>query len=138
MIPTRFIEKEEFDELMNQEDDVIPLFLLAAIPFSVPGPGEEWENFSTLPEVHVLLMNAKEPCLYRDPESKMGFVILPSYAPDTYYTHTQFQEIHPVKGAWGYRLAPSGWEEGDWDWSLNHAIYRFDNGEVPEKWEVNN
>jgi hypothetical protein len=116
---------------MRQEGDVIPLFSLAAIPFVPPRPDEGAVDMSELPLVNVLLVNVSEPCLYRDTEAKMGFVLLPGYSPETTFTYEQFQDVHPLKGAWCYRLAPSYWEEGDSDsYDLDEAIYRFDHGEV--------
>jgi hypothetical protein len=130
-LPTKFIDNDEFEELMNQEDGVIPLFLLAAVPFLVGAPEEEWPILPDLPEVNVLLLNVAEPVLYREASTNKGFVILPGFN-IMEYTYKDFEEIHPVKAAWGYRLAPNGWEEGDWDYGLTSAIYVFDHGEVDE------
>lgn len=124
-IPTRMLEKDEFDELMKQEGNVLPLFKLTAIQFNPPTPDGPSEEFKEPVGVNVLLLNVNEPCLYRDKDANLGFVLMNGYDPDGTFTYQNFQDCHVIKNAWGYRLAPHYWEESVWEYDLDDAIYRF-------------
>lgn len=134
-VPTRFIEKSEFEELMRQEGNVLPLYKLFALPFWPPVADPPMHPQEVI-GINVLLLNVREPCLYRDRENNMGFVILNGYDSEA-LNYANFQDCHVIKGAWCYRLAPAYWEEGDTDYDLTEAFYRFNHGEIP-KWELGN
>lgn len=133
-VPTRFVEPDEFHELMRQEGDVLPLFKLTAVPFEAPTP-EVPSVDAEFVSVNVLLVNVSEPCLYRDRDAKMGFVLMNGYDSDTTFTYENFQDCHIVKNAWYYRLAPAYWEEGDpEEFDLDDAIFCFAPNDTG-KWE---
>lgn len=137
-IPTRFIEKDEFDDLMAQEGNVLPLFKLTALPFNPPTPDGPAMQHPELNYVNVLLVNVAEPCLFRDKEANIGFILMNGYDTDGTFTYENFEDCHTTKGAWAYRLSPSYWDEGDWeDHDLSDAVYRFNHGEIPA-WELGN
>lgn len=125
-IPTRFIDKEEFDELMKLEGNVLPLFKLAAIPFAPPTPehpggGMDYENYKA---VRILMLNVAEPRLYRD-ENKIVFVVLPSFDVVTYAIAS---DAHAIHDAWCYRLTPYNWDNDD---HMAQAAYLFSEGTIP-------
>lgn len=116
MIPTRFIDTKEYERLLSLEESPFTMVhSLDAMDF-IP-PREDRPDYPSVgsDHVHVLFLNAAEPCIYRD-ESQSVVVILPKYDDLSYQT---FQEIHPVKGAWAYRLSPHNWIAEDWD---NHHL----------------
>ena len=122
-IPTRFIEAEEWEELLAlEEGDVIAIFKLTAIPFQPPLPDGE-EPHTPLADnktaVRVMKLPVVEPRLYRDPHKNV-FIIYPSFNTLTY---DDAQDMHPIKGAWCYRFAPSNWDGND---PLKHATYLFE------------
>ena len=119
-IPTRFIEAEEFEELLELEDgDTIPIYKLTAIPFNPPRPIEDGEEEAEpVPEqsIRVMLLPVVEPRLYKDPH-KAVFVVFPSFDNITYEAA---QDMHPVKEAWAYRFTPYHWDGTS---PLVHATY---------------
>ena len=122
-IPTRFIEKEEFEELLAvEEGDTIPLYKLTAIPFQPPRP-DNTDGESPLDggksAVRVMMLPVIEPRLYRDP-NKVMFVVYPSFNTLTY---SDAQDMHPIKGAWCYRFTPYGWDGAE---PLADATYLFE------------
>lgn len=131
-IPTRIIERDEFNELMAQEGDVLPLFKLTAHQFEPPRPDGPVLHHEEIIGVNVLLLNVSEPCIFKDQSAGMAFVLMNGYDSDGTFTYENFQDCHIVKGAWFYRLAPAYWEEGDWDYDLSDAIHRFNHGDIPE------
>lgn len=135
-IPTRLIERDEFNELMAQEGNVLPLFSLTAIAFDPPTPDGPKPDYEVPISMNVLLLNVDEPCLFKDKEANMAFVLMNAYDPEHTFTYENFQDCHIIKGAWAYRLAPSYWEEFDTDFDLDEAIYCFNHGEINEWKEV--
>jgi len=124
-VPTRFIEEDEFRELMKIEGEVIPAFKLVAIPFNPPAPGKPEPDYRDYKAIRVLLMNVAEPRLYRDPHGVI-FVVLPSFDDLTF---EQAQEAHPIKdGVWCYRFTPYSW---DADSDIYDAAYLFPESELP-------
>lgn len=123
-IPTRLIEQEEFQELLAvEEGDTIPIFKLTAFPFNPPLPdGEGWpehEHPRAPAAVRVMLLPVVEPRLYRDPNKNM-FVVFPSFETMEY---EDAQDMHPMTGAWCYRLTPYHWDESSSP--LKDATYLF-------------
>lgn len=131
-VPSRLIDREEFNELMKQEGDVLPLFSLTAIPFDPPRPGGPTADYEAPIAMNVLLVNVNEPCMFKDKEAGLAFVLMNGYDTEGTFTYENFQDCHIVKGAWGYRLAPNYWDEFDTDFDLDDAIYRFNHGEINE------
>ena len=123
-VPTRFIEENEFAELMKIEGDTIPLYKLVAIPFAPPTPDEP-DHTEDYPAIRVLFLNVSEPRLYRD-RHKVVFVVLPGFADLDF---EQARDAHPVKdNVWCYRLTPYTW---DTDSDLVLAAYLFPEDTVP-------
>lgn len=127
-IPTRLIEAEEFERLMEVEDgDTIPVYKLTALQFEPPRPladGEAPPEPTPEQSVRVMLLAVVEPRLYRDP-SKNIFVVFPSFETLDY---AAAQDLHPIKGAWAYRFAPYHWDKGS---PLAHATYLVREEDVP-------
>lgn len=123
VMPTRFIEKEEFKELIAvEEGNTITIHKLTAIQFQPPLPeGDDWPAVDDYPEslsIRIMLLAVSEPRLYRD-ERGVTFVVLPSFETLTYEAA---QDCLPVKGAYCYRLAPYEWDNR---LPLKDAIYVF-------------
>jgi hypothetical protein len=131
-IPTRFIDDEEFHELMRQEGDVLPLFKLSALPFNPPRPGDPYPDPEEV-SVNVLLVNVAEPCLYRDKDMDMAFILMNAYDQDETFTYDNFQDCHIIKRAWAYRLSPAYWQELDPhdEYDLDDAVYCFAPSDIP-------
>lgn len=119
-IPTRFIDKAEYDKLINMEPSYIMIHQLDAMDFVPPTNGKPDPDSITSEHVHLLFLNATEPCIYWDKEQGGPFVILPKHDELTYEV---LQEIHPVKGSWAYRLSPHNWDERNWE---NHDLQYTD------------
>lgn len=126
-IPTRFIDKDEFTTLMDLEGDTIPLFKLAAVPFSPPtpeepnGPIDYNKNYQT---IRIMMLNVLEPRLYRD-DNKVVFIVLPGYEALTYEVAS---DIHPHHEEWCYRFSPYSW---DGEEHMADATYLFKPDTVP-------
>lgn len=126
MAATRFIEEQEFHELIAIEGDTLPLYKLTAIPFKPPTPdGEDMPDYHDYKSViRVMLLNVKEPRLYKD-KNKVVFLVLPSY--DT-VTYDVANECHPVKDAWCYRFSTYGWDKS---YDLDAAVYLTSEAALP-------
>lgn len=125
--PTRFIDKEEFNSLMELENNTIPLFKLAAIPFLPPTPDEPNGPIDYSKEyktIRIMMLNVLEPRLYRD-ENKVVFIVLPSYETVTYEIASA---IHPEHDEWGYRFSPYSW---DGEEHMADATYLFKDETIP-------
>lgn len=116
--PTRFIDHEEFRDLMKQEGSKhegtqiqIPLYRLDSVHFQPPLLGEEWKG-EVINVVNILLLNVAEACLYKDP-SGAGFIILPGHSSDD-FNYEYFNDFHPQKNPWYFRLVPAYWRARDW------------------------
>jgi hypothetical protein len=125
-IPTRFIEREEFNGLMRLEGNVFPLFKLVAIPFNPPTPDHpngpvDYGNYKA---IRVLMLNVIEPRLYRD-ENGIVFVVLPNFDVVTYDIAA---DAHPIHDAWCYRFSPYNWDDND---HLGQAVYLFSDDTIP-------
>lgn len=113
MIPTRFIDAAEYNKLLDMEGtDIIVVHALDAIDFAAPQIEGVQRDSITTDHVHLLFLNAIEPCIYFDQAQGGAFVILPKHDELTYEV---LQEIHPNKGAWAYRITPHNWDDLDWD-----------------------
>lgn len=125
-IPTRFIEREEFEELLAlEEGDSIATYKLTALPFHPPHPeGEDGHEEPEEKSIRVMLLPVIEPRLYRDPH-KVTFVVFPSFETIDY---AAAQDMHPVKDAWCYRFTPYHWDGSS---PLVHATYLFKEEVVP-------
>ena len=136
-IPTRFIDKAEFDDLMKLEGGSLPLYKLVAIPFVPPTPeGMEppegiidYDNYKAS-TIRVLLLNVTEPRLYKD-EQGLVFIVLPSY---DIVTHEVASTIFPRTDVWCYRFSPYSWDSKD---DMDLAAYLFPENTVPN-FELNN
>lgn len=124
MIPTRFIEKEEYERLLSLESGYTMIHSLDAMDFWPPRPAQELKESVSTEHVHLLFLNSVDPCIYWNrAEQSAPFVILPKYDELSYET---LQEIHPVKGAWAYRITPHLWDATDWEnHFLGHSDYWF-------------
>lgn len=130
-IPFRFIDAATFNGLLEQEKrqgNTIVTYKLAAIPFTPPRPGEEWAAQKMDVQHNYLLLNVVEPMIYKDPIKGKTFIILNGYNHKN-LTYEELEEVHLVKGAWAYRLAPDGWNGGDWSDDLADAHYAFNHGD---------
>lgn len=124
-VPTRIIEEDEYNKLIEQErGDTIIKFYLEDIAFNPPIPGEEWTPH-TPKRVSVLLLNVIEPFLYKSQDTGETFVILNGYGGEEWFGYEAFQDAHLVKGAWGYRLFPQGWDADDWSDDMDDAYWAF-------------
>lgn len=125
-MPTRFIDREEFTELMHLEGDSFPLYKLVAIPFGPPTPEgvPDPPEAKTFPTVRILMLNVAEPRLYRD-ENGIVFVVLPSFDVVTYDIAS---DAHPVHGEWCYRFSPYNYD-GKSD--ISDAAFLFNEAAVP-------
>jgi hypothetical protein len=83
------------------------VFKLEAIQFDPPRPdGSRLKPYDDkLQSINILLMNVVEPVIYRDGDGTV-FIILNAFDDDTVMTYENFEDTHPIKGAWGYRLCP--------------------------------
>lgn len=133
-IPTRFIEAEEFEELLAvEEGDTIPLYKLTAIPFHPPLPDDvepHPEEDDKRTAVRVMMLSVVEPRLYRD-ANKTIFIVYPSFNTLTY---EDAQDMHPIKGAWCYRFTPFGWDGAE---PLADATYLFEDTAI-EAYDLTN
>lgn len=125
-VPTRIIEKPEFEELMRTEGSTVPLFRLDAVGFQPPRPKEQWGGEPGI-SINVLMLNVIEPVIYKDGRGD-AYIIMSAYDDGNTFTYANFQDCHYVKGAWYYRLAPAVWQANDDDFELAEAIYCFDHG----------
>jgi hypothetical protein len=129
-VPTRFIEREEFHRLLDQEGKTAAVFKLEAIQFDPPRPdGSHVEPYrDEIRSINVLLMNVVDPVIYRDGDGTV-FFILNAFDDDTVMTYENFEDTHPIKGAWGYRLCPHYVTWSDKDYDLDECRYAFNHGE---------
>ena len=130
-IPTRRIEEPEFNELQKLEGDTIQLHKLTALSFEPPVPHGQARVVHKRAAMNILLMNVSDPVIYKDPETKMTFIIMNGYDQDNVFTYENFQDCHITKGAWCYRLAPSYWDEENDD--LDIAFYTFNHFDREEQ-----
>jgi hypothetical protein len=133
-IPTRLIEKAEFDELQRAEGDTLILHKLTALPFDPPRPDGQAQTKVKHREMNVLLMNVSDPVIYKEKDTKMVFIIMNGYDDASTFTYENFQDCHIEKGAWCYRLAPNYWSERDTqNFDLDDAIYVFNHFDREEQ-----
>lgn len=128
MIPTRFIDKPEYEALLDMENTYVIIHQLDAMDFLPPKPDVPAQETINSDHVHILFLNAVEPCIYWDKQQGAPLIILPKYNDLSYEV---FQEIHPMKGAWAYRLSPHNWDSLDWDHhELQYTDYWFKPSDV--------
>lgn len=131
-ISHRIIDKELFDSLIQQEKaqgNTIVAYKLAAIPFTPPRSMDELYKPQKVHTMHnFLLLNVVEPMIYIDKLKGKTFIILNGYNHKN-LTYAELEDVHLVKGAWAYRLAPEAWQEGDKSDDLADAHYAFNHGE---------
>jgi hypothetical protein len=128
VMPTRFIDKAEFDELMKVEGStVIPAYRLDGVPFQPPFPGEKWQG-EKYKGINILLLNVVEPVLYKDGRGNAYIILNENF--DDQWDYEYFAEFHPAKhDAWFYRLCPIYWKAGDIDYNLRDAKVFYNHGE---------
>jgi hypothetical protein len=129
-VPTRFIERDEFYRLLDQEGKTAAVFKLEAIQFDPPRPdGSRLKPYDEkLQSINILLMNVVEPVIYKDGDGTV-FIILNAFDDDRVMTYENFEDTHPIKGAWGYRLCPYYVDWADKDYDLDECRYAFNHGE---------
>lgn len=124
----RIIDKALFDSLVEQEKaqgNTVVLYKLDAIPFTPPRSMDElYKPQKTYTQHNFLLLNVVEPMIYVDKVKGKTYIILNGYNHKN-LTYEELQDVHLVKDAWAYRLAPDAWKEGDRTDSLDDAHYAF-------------
>lgn len=130
MIPTRFIDAKEYEHLLDLEEAPFTMIhSLDAMDFIPPRNGFEGQPTVNSDHVHLLFLNATEPCIYKD-KTQGVLIILPKHDEITYDT---LHSIHPLKGAWAYRISPHNWMAEDWDnHHLQYTEYWFKPTLVPK------
>lgn len=130
-IPTRFIEQDEFEGLIQQETgDLLMRYQLEGFAFYPPRPNEPFQYIDPKPtHLHVLFLNVATPVLYRDKRDGELLVILNKYGT---YEFDFYSRIHPFgENAWYYSLAPHSWQMDEWDYPLDDSEFYFRDTALP-------
>jgi hypothetical protein len=124
----RALEQEEYQELLAQEGDTLPIYVLAALHFEPPRPmtDKEADERATLEEQGVelvpngmqneylygtvVLLNVNDACYHKEYDGSVVFV-LP--ADRDKITYEMLSTIHSEHGAWCYRIEPRYWNPYD-------------------------
>lgn len=123
MIPTRRIEKAEFEELIKlsgYEGDTLILWELHAFDY-VDDPVHVIDVIN-YQEVNILRLNVLEPVIYKD--DNLGPIVVVPMTED-HVEYDDFSDWHVKKGCDGYYLAMSFWEINDWDYDLDDVYWAF-------------
>lgn len=130
-IPTRFIERDEFEALIRQETgDILMRYQLEGFPFLPPRPEEQMITIDPKPDhLHLLFLNVSEPVLFRDKTDGELLIILSKYGT---YEYDFYSQIHPLGTlAWYYSMAPHSFMLDEWDYPLEDSEFHFAPDAVP-------
>lgn len=133
-VPTRIIENDEYARLRAlelEQHGFFHMLTLDAVTFNPPTEDNKNPKTVYTEHVHVQVLNVSEPCLHirHDGVSRTPVVLLPKYDE---FTHEDLAKIHPTKNAWGYVVAPHGWDIAHDD--LDDVVWFFQGDKPKQIW----
>lgn len=136
MTVTRRMDTDEFKRLaMEEQGAVIRAWQLKPMAFNPPRPDDlDPEDPFEDEEYTVVLLNVLEPAFYKFPDTGSVVLVLPKTQTDD-FDYIYMADVHPQETmAWGYRLAPKGWDAGNSQHDLDDANWylKYDDTDLPD------
>lgn len=118
------LSHDEYQELLDQEGDTVPLYVMCALHWKPPLPmpqeeilrrAEDEDEEMMIPYgmqdeynyVFVVLLPVQEPCFYKS-HDEMFINVLPSNT--DLISYEMCNAIHPEHNAWAYRIQTKWWD----------------------------
>ena len=112
-IPKQYLTDKEFADLLKQEDGSPEHYIMTAVAFNPPRPGDMEPNdpFEDKSHIHLMFLNVAEVAIYKI--DGKAIPILPLHTDSETYTFEDWASIHPFSdnpAVWAYHL----WEKEPW------------------------